>query len=341
MTNIKRRTIVLALLIAVATLVTTLLVVATPTMPPDDTLVIDKDNSPDKVYAMGNKMLFASTYAENTPITLQATVTPANATNPEVDWTVQWVDAGSEWASGKEPVDYLTVSPTEDGSTTAQVACVEAFGEKIKIVVTSRDNPEAKAECVVDYAKRLQGVTAQLKRINGAPTGYTYSFDSKTGTMTNSATNNKLSLAEDYNASVTWGLSYTYHVGVGTIDDTYTTTFDYTASNALVSYLTGRMPTGAVLLNKSIPVKEAIPQGQLTKQSLVTGPLYGTYIGYSSFWTAMTNAVNNVSGSHFDFTVNVVGQYSSLDHTWGVQLASDGLSVRVTNVTVSEGTLVF
>lgn len=77
--------------------------------------------------------------------------TPAEAVNKKVDWSVSFKNANSTWAAGKKVTDYVTVTPTSDGSLTATVANLGEFGEQIKITVTSRDNPTAKAECTVDY----------------------------------------------------------------------------------------------------------------------------------------------------------------------------------------------
>lgn len=94
-------------------------------------------------------------------VTLRATITPENATNKAVDWSVSFVNASSSWASGKTVTDYVTITPTEDGSLIAEVECKEAFGEQIKIMVVSRDNPEAVAECTVDYKQKFLGYTVQ------------------------------------------------------------------------------------------------------------------------------------------------------------------------------------
>lgn len=92
--------------------------------------------------------------AENA-YTLTATITPSDAENQEVDWRVEFVDSSSSWASGKSVTDYVTVTPTSDGALTATVANLGEFGEQIKVTVTSRDNPEAKAECTVDYVQKI------------------------------------------------------------------------------------------------------------------------------------------------------------------------------------------
>ncbi len=93
---------------------------------------------------------------------LTASIEPMDATNQEVDWSVSFVNASSAWATGKSVTDYVTVTPTEDGARTATVANLGAFGEQIKVTVTSRDNPEVTAECTVDYAKRLTSATVSI-----------------------------------------------------------------------------------------------------------------------------------------------------------------------------------
>ena len=92
------------------------------------------------------------------PVTLTATVLPETATDKTVDWEVAFVNPSSEWASGKTVTDYVTVTPSSDGSTTATVQCLEDFGEQIVVTVTSRDNPEATAQCTVDFAKRIEDI---------------------------------------------------------------------------------------------------------------------------------------------------------------------------------------
>lgn len=89
---------------------------------------------------------------------LTATITPDNATNKTVDWSVSFVNSDSEWAAGKTVTDYVTVTPTADGALTANVECLEDFGEQINVTVTSRDNASAYAVCTVDFAKRIEDI---------------------------------------------------------------------------------------------------------------------------------------------------------------------------------------
>ncbi len=87
--------------------------------------------------------------------TLTATIIPESADNKAVDWSAEWVNASSEWATGKNVNDYVTVTPESDGALKASLQGLKAFGEQIKVVVTSRSNPNASAECILDYARRI------------------------------------------------------------------------------------------------------------------------------------------------------------------------------------------
>ena len=90
-----------------------------------------------------------------TAYTLTATLSPANATNKVLDWSVEFVNPDASWARNKTVTDYVTVTPTSDGALTATVECKKAFGEQIKVIAAVRETPSVKAECLVDYMERL------------------------------------------------------------------------------------------------------------------------------------------------------------------------------------------
>lgn len=131
--------------------------------------------------------------------TLTATITPADAANKAVDWSIAFKNASSTWASGKTVTDYATVTPSSDGALTAVVENVAAFGEQIIVKATSRDNAEAYATCTVEYLQRT--------------TGYTLTLDGKTyntaGTTTNTATPT-FATAKSASATVTVNKSTVY-----------------------------------------------------------------------------------------------------------------------------------
>lgn len=107
------------------------------------------------------KMAYAangiSAYAD-TAFTLTATITPADAVNQAVDWTVAFENAESDWANGKNAADYVKVAPASDGALTATATCLQAFGERIIITAQVRDGSEdLKATCIANYVEKFLG----------------------------------------------------------------------------------------------------------------------------------------------------------------------------------------
>ena len=150
-----------------------------------------------------------------TAYTLTATITPDNADDKAVDWSVAFVNPESEWATGKTVTDYVTLTPTSDGALTANVECLQAFGEQISVTVTSRDNESATANCTVDYAKRVTEANCRLdKGVSGSdgmifstyPSDYDFFHFLKPD----------LDSAFSYNK-----FDYDYQVGIGTLEDSF------------------------------------------------------------------------------------------------------------------------
>ena len=91
-------------------------------------------------------------------VTLQAVVSPENATNKDLAWTVEWKDKNGDWANGKAVTDYVELSIDPNDCTTATVSCKQVFCEQVIITVESKDNAELWASCTVDYNKRITRV---------------------------------------------------------------------------------------------------------------------------------------------------------------------------------------
>ena len=184
------------------------------------------------VYAMPARMMYTSaattaadgTTVSSSPITLEATITPDTATDKSVKWSVSFVNPSSEWATDKTVTDYVSVSSS---GLTCTVTCHQAFGEQIKITVTSNDNPEATDSCVVDYLKRIEDVTFTLS--NGVSVKERDELYSPNDDFNGSDTN------PDYWATeVDWtfdgnGETLTYDIDV--IEGVGTVSGDYSVSN--------------------------------------------------------------------------------------------------------------
>ena len=98
-----------------------------------------------------------------------ATVSPSDATDTALDWSVAFVEPDSEWATGKTVTDYVTVTPTADGASTAAVECKQAFGEQIVVTCKSRSNAAVSASCSVDYTQKLLGSKLWIGGPQGGP----------------------------------------------------------------------------------------------------------------------------------------------------------------------------
>lgn len=147
--------------------------------------------------------------------TLTATITPADANNKAVDWSIAWVNSNSAYASGKTVTNYVTVTPTSDGALTANVECKQAFGEQIKVTATSRDNPAMKAECMVDYAQKITNMSLAFGNVNCVQNDYTpigwvtgANATSSGGAVNFSYDTSIYTRAENFNISVDVDLHY-------------------------------------------------------------------------------------------------------------------------------------
>ncbi len=92
-----------------------------------------------------------SSYIEQT---LTATVLPITASNKTVDWSVSWADSSNT----ATVTDYVTVTPSSNGSTTATVTCKKAFSGNIIVTVITRESGYT-AECIVSYVGKPTDIT--------------------------------------------------------------------------------------------------------------------------------------------------------------------------------------
>ena len=266
--------------------------------------------------------------------TLTATVTPADASNKAVDWAVSFVNSESEWAAGKTVTDYVTVTPTADGALTANVECLEAFGEQVTVTVTSRDNAEATASCTVDYAKRMTDMAVTLTAggsLEGQPEVVLNSASS-TGTIRSSFTLDTLG----YSSST----APTY--SVGTVDDEFTTAMQLKFHPQFVSAfvtLGGAANMQSLLSAAVYDAAEGFPTGISLWQQMLQS-VWTTPLAKNSFIRAAQNATNS-SMPVFALNVTAEGTYSDAEFTYSLRLTASDLTILTESVTLDETGLVF
>lgn len=252
-----------------------------------------------------------------TAYTLTATVLPEKASNKAVDWTVSFVNPSSAWATGKTVTDYVTVTPTADGALTANVECLQAFDEQIKVTVTSRNNADATATCLVDYAERVSGYTLTLS--NG---GVTISSSDPEYTVTGKSS-----------VSISKG---EYTKTVGTIEENFTGTYVIRGNASFAANMSsiGVNATVKQVSGSVVPVGEDIFTSlyQLSPQGGTPFP--------------STNQLMDYANSHTDIPfaevyVHLEGEHSDYTCTFSLYGSSGIFTYEVESVSLNQSQIIF
>ena len=166
-------------------------------------------------------------------VTLTATITPENATNKQIDWSVAWSDATASWANGKTVTDYVTVTPTSDGAASATVKNLQAFGAKIKVIASSREDPEITAECTVDYAQRCPSPLFSATGLSVPNHG----LDSDLMSFNKDSKNLTMRLYPDWTETGKRKITFSNTFMTYTVSDTFTATYGLRQSQDLKTAL--------------------------------------------------------------------------------------------------------
>ena len=98
---------------------------------------------------------------------LTAVITPAEAEDKILDWSAAWKEGTSgKFGDGKDVSEYITVTPTSNGALTANVSCLQAFGEQVIITASLRNNPSVKGTATADYKQGYDSVSANIAYTN-------------------------------------------------------------------------------------------------------------------------------------------------------------------------------
>lgn len=254
----------------------------------------------------------------DTAYQLTATITPANATNKAVDWTIAFVNPSSAWASGKTVTDYVTVTPTSNGALTANVECLQAFGEQVRVTVTSRDNTAVKANATVDYTEKLSAVKATFGS-TVLSNGMTKSFN----------------LSASGQPAEVWTFDYT--TSAHTIADEYTTTVK-------ISFADGVSAVESAVGVEFTWAGETITSGMPSFDKTFFDNVFVTESGaVSSNPTQYNKLVSALSAgvTLFEVEVSTTGEYGSKTDTYEIKVTSDGLNIRVEGIELGDTSIIF
>lgn len=117
------------------------------------------------VLALGAPKYNAATQSNDASVSydVTATITPSDVENKEVDWKIEWSD---DAALKDMPIaDYLTLTPTSDGSLTAKLTCIKAFRGSVAILsATSRDSG-VRGTCSVTFSGKPETMKIDVSGI--------------------------------------------------------------------------------------------------------------------------------------------------------------------------------
>lgn len=83
-------------------------------------------------------------------LTLEAKIIPEDATDQSVDWSLAWADG----TDSSDISEYLTVTPTYDGSRIISLKCYQPFDKQIILTVVTRDGGYSD-NCLIKYAGEI------------------------------------------------------------------------------------------------------------------------------------------------------------------------------------------
>lgn len=119
--------------------------------------------------------------ADDEYVTLSFVVDPPYVVDKTVSWSFAWADETVAWTNGKNPADYISVSPLTEDSVA--VYCLAPFGAEIKVIATSNATSSVSAYCIFGYGERIDtfslsfmGWTAD-PYVNPYPYGFDENFD--------------------------------------------------------------------------------------------------------------------------------------------------------------------
>lgn len=297
--------------------------------------------------------------------TITATVTPSDAFNQELDWSVEWVNPSSTWASGKSVSDYVTVIPESDGARKATVSCFQAFGEQIHVVATSRDNSDVSGKVTVDYRQCYVGTMASLPFVNSEyydlgsvvlNPGQTENANMPNKTGTSNNTNTVYSPANPIVYNSLLSDTYTIALDDNQISFTYSIKLNPTFSAALKSasgkFTDSNMAVNWVTVNETSGNLTAAVDGVSSAENVnvleyyynLCNPLRAAVAPYVYYLTSdagdFIRAAKSISDYHFQIKVVAIYGGQSYESIGNVKFAADSLNIPVNGISMSGG-LVF
>ena len=260
---------------------------------------------------------------------LTATITPEDALDSKVNWTISWKNPVSTWANGKAVTDYVTLTPSTDNGLIADVECLQAFGEQVVVGVELVSNTEIKSSCTVDYIKRVSDVKIG-KMLNGTifeSSTLVFGAENAFGaivTYSDGTIEGKLSFG-----ALTAEMNSTFQSKVKEYMTDVTTSYTFKSSTLTSNFVDG----ASILL-------------EYPKDMFIT--VFGdTSVVHPKFTNGFYQACMLVSGMHGTLSVPYEYSYgetiinSGISVSDQIRFSTDNLSYEVTNIDLDYGSIVF
>ena len=266
--------------------------------------------------------------------TITATVSPSNATDKSLNWSVAWKNASSSWATGKTVTDYFTVTPSSDGATTANWQCLKGFSEPIVVTATSRSNPDVSGTVNVDYVKRITSLTAsfsatELKFDTTYNVTFTpvYSEGTLQGTVT-SYTNADIQLTEGFKDAIEAKMKDGYAETLTYYDPAH---FTYDSEEQTFTFSTGSSTSPFLAFAKSSAPKPSFgdPADKITDGKV-----------RDDFNNSFTLTAGEYDDTQAIFTIDYVYSYNGTQYSTGtasINLKFDAEDLIITATSIDLG----
>ncbi len=304
------------------------------------------DYDAETTYAMPKMMSFtsrslATALAANqtVDVRVKAYVTPYDAANTAVDYSIAWGNAPTH---GAEPVtDYVTVTPDSDGSLSATVSCKKAFGnDRIIVTVTTRDGGFTD-ECTVTFvgvASSLAVTNSTINPIADAKRGTYYQLGTNKTYNFDINLDNVFHTVGSKNLTVSVGGSGALYFGKTYVDGSTGMTAFSEMTKRNMSDMVDRFITSATISGNTLTVKTGSKvvenyysstesdeyfTGSYTYDRYVFYDEYGTTYGQYTADDYEGKANSNVAAlPSCYFTITVTDTVSGLSETFRVWLAT-------------------
>lgn len=289
----------------------------------------------------------ATAASDSSSVTITATIAPASATDQSIDWSLSWVNPNGTFASGKNVTDYVGL--VADGNT-ATVTCKQAFGDQIAVTASATAYPEVSANCLLDYARRLNGSSYYVYEYTEGSS----SIPSKPGSASITAEEDvyyvNCSLPSDATTALESVVYYriephTYSYGIGTTNDNFDVSISYSLNSGLVNEIRNYCVSNMGYTADQVLIREDSFNNSIFNFVMFAGSSatnYGIYVAYmyDKFVSDIVSIVNKYNSQNiWTVTINYTGAYSSFTDTVGIRF--NNITVPATAMSVSPDSVCF